>query len=74
MLEFCIGGSNGLGWWWWWRRDLISDTEEIGLNGYWWFENNVTRMIDDEENTLFWEDIMLAGAPFYTRFKRLLLG
>jgi len=48
----------------WWRDISVLRSEE-------WFHGNVSRVVGDGKNTLFWTDVWVDGVSFRDRFTRL---
>lgn len=56
-----VGGRDGSVWWW----------NIAGLRSEGWFFNNVSRLLGDGTNVLFWTDIWLGELSLRDRFSRL---
>lgn len=56
-----VGGRDGSVWWW----------NIAGLRSKGWFFNNVSRLLGDGTNVLFWTDIWLGELSLRDRFSRL---
>jgi len=48
---------------WWWDISILRMEE--------WFQGNVSLLVGDGKNTLFWSNVWVSGLPFRDRFHRL---
>ena len=54
----------------WWREIAKIRDGVVGVGGG-WFQENVSRKVDDGTYTFFWHDMWLGGVPLRVCFSRL---
>jgi len=61
------GGSHCSTWW----RSMCRIREGLGEGAGRWFDNNISRVVEDGNDTFFWEDIWVGEVPLKLKFPRL---